>query len=382
MNEPAQKRYSLQILRGLAAVWVVAYHLEFLSTHYFQRSLGLRLINAGHLGVHLFFVLSGFVIYWVHNPDAGNAPAVRSYFLKRIARIYPLLFVLNTIKLAYMGFSGYGVRANKFDLGSIVGSYLLLPTTRNFLIDVTWSLAYEMWFYLGFGVLLLLGRKFLHRVGITYGLLVVVLNLRGIPALDGMAHFVFDPRVLEFMLGCGIAAALSRPVAWPKAGAIAAGGAGVILIVAGVTARLDERLAPLTECGYWGIAFASLLLGSLVLEKSANLSGRRFGVLLGDASYSIYLAHSLVLNAAALAVARFMPSPASASSLAALLGCGVLGILFGFACYYGIERPLHVWLRGWIQDGTWRTGRAGRESSHLALASSPANGDSVTPVQS
>jgi hypothetical protein len=44
------KTFQLQILRGLAAVWVVIYHLEFLASQYFQTSLGISFVHAGYLG--------------------------------------------------------------------------------------------------------------------------------------------------------------------------------------------------------------------------------------------------------------------------------------------------------------------------------------------
>lgn len=354
MKDNRQKLYSLQILRGFAAVWVVFCHLEFLAAHYFQTFLRLRLVDAGHLGVHLFFVLSGFIIYWIHSADSGNEGAIRSYFLKRITRIYPLLIVLNVIKLAYMMITGYGVRADKFDLSSIIGSFLLLPTTNNFLIDVTWSLTYEIWFYLGFGILLLLGKRFLKTVGIVYGLLLILLNLPGEPQLEGMAGFVFNPRILEFLLGCGFALFLKRPFGKPFLAGIAWGALGLTAVIIGIRGRLDERLVWLLNCAYWGIAFGLLLFGGLILEKTVDFSKFKIGILLGDASYSIYLAHSLSLNVLAIAFKKFVPNPFPTVLLWGLLGCGVLGVVSGIICYFCIERPFHILFRNWIRDKSQR----------------------------
>ena len=354
MTGSNQKLSSLQILRGLAAVWVVLFHLEFLAAHYFHASLGIRLVDAGHLGVHLFFVLSGFIIYWIHDQDMGNANAIRSYFLKRITRIYPLLIALNTIKLVYMAVSGYGVRAGKFDLSSILGSFLLLPTTSNFLIDVTWSLAYEMWFYLVFGVLLLLGRKWLYQLGIGYGLLIVALNLPGVPRLEGMAHFIFNPLILEFMLGCVIAVSLRRQTGAKALAGFVWLGLGLTGIVIGLFGRLDEKLASLPDCVWWGMGFGMLLLGCLLLERTFDFSRRRSWILLGDASYSIYLAHSLTLNVLAIGSQRFLPAPSGSMLLLVLLGCGALGVVSGVVCYFWIEYPLHKYFRDRIQKGRGR----------------------------
>jgi exopolysaccharide production protein ExoZ len=344
-----KKLYSLQILRGLAAVWVVVFHLEFLAAHYFHDSQKFRLVHAGQLGVHLFFILSGFIIFWIHDPDAGNADAIRAYFLKRITRIYPLLLVLNIVKLAYMGLSGYGVRENKFDLSSVLGSFLLLPTTTNFLIDVTWSLTYEIWFYLGFGILLLLGRNTLYRFGLGYGLLIIVLNLPGLPSLEGMADFVFNPRILEFILGCVIAFGLR----WHSGPAKSTGflfltlGAAVVAI--GLYNALDETLPFLPDCAYWGTAFGLLLSGCLLLERSFDFSKPRLGIMMGDASYSIYLAHSLTLNALAEVFQKLFPGATGTALFLILFVCGLLSLVSGVACYFWLERPMHRFSRKWVE---------------------------------
>ena len=349
MNDGKQKLASLQILRGLAAVWVVVYHLEFLAAQYYHVSLGISLVHAGQLGVHLFFVLSGFIIFWIHGQDAGNASDIRSYYLKRVTRIYPLLIVLNVVKLAYMAVSGYGVRQDKFDLSSMLGSFLLLPTTANYLIDVTWSLTYEIWFYLGFGILLLLGRSALYRLGIGYGLLIMALNLPGVPQLEGLAHFIFDPRIMEFILGCVIAFSLRRQAGEKTITSFSCLIFGMTGIAIGLFMGLDETLSPLCSCLYWGIAFGGLLFGCLLLERTLDFSKLRLGILLGDASYSIYLAHSLTLNALAILFQKLLPSASGTALWLILAACGVAGLVSGVACYFWIERPLHHFFRDRIK---------------------------------
>jgi len=349
MLEPRLKLSSLQILRGLAAIWVVVYHLEFLATQYFHVSLGINLIHAGYLGVHLFFVLSGFVIFWIHGADAGNAGAIRLYYLKRITRIYPLLIVLNIIKLAYMALSGYGVRPDKFDLSSMLGSFLLLPTTTNYLIDVTWSLTYEIWFYLGFGLLLLLGRNALYQLGLGYGMLIAALNLPGVPKLEGMAHFIFDPRITEFIVGCVIAFILRRQAGAKNILGYLFMGFGIAGIAIGLFDRLDEALSPLSSCLYWGTTFGGLLFGFLILERTFDCSMLGPAIMLGDASYSIYLAHSLTLNALAVAFQKLLPSASGTALWLILITCGAGGVVSGIACYWWIERPMHIFFRGRIQ---------------------------------
>src|SRR5437868_4164153 len=86
-------------IRAVAALWVVLFHI--LQFHGASSSLHLGflkpLASRGYLGVDLFFMLSGFVLSYVHQADfiIRDWGRMSRFFLMRIARIYPVhLFML------------------------------------------------------------------------------------------------------------------------------------------------------------------------------------------------------------------------------------------------------------------------------------------------
>jgi peptidoglycan/LPS O-acetylase OafA/YrhL len=154
----------LTAIRGLAAWWVVFSHFTpFLYDH-----LPLDvwwLAKKGFLAVDLFFILSGFVIYYTyHQTLVPTATSVRNFLIKRLARVYPLhlLFLL-----AYLGFA-----ASLFFLNGEVAAddkfspkYFLLQLglaqTLDFSLNAllswnypAWSISAELFAYLLFPPLL------------------------------------------------------------------------------------------------------------------------------------------------------------------------------------------------------------------------------------
>ena len=126
-NETRRKLDGLQVLRALAASAVVFEHVAF------HARLGRmpvecpRWFELGHLGVDLFFVLSGFIIVHVHGDDIGRPERARDYAWRRFARVWPLLAILTTFKLlAGLVVPGL-VPEDRYQPGVVATSYLCLP---------------------------------------------------------------------------------------------------------------------------------------------------------------------------------------------------------------------------------------------------------------
>ena len=80
-------------LRGLAALMVVAYHLQFGAPNRLRIEVATSFFDRGYLLVDLFFVLSGFVISLTSDADRTvpfNATETRDFYVARLARVYPL----------------------------------------------------------------------------------------------------------------------------------------------------------------------------------------------------------------------------------------------------------------------------------------------------
>lgn len=174
-------------LRGLAALWVVVFHLSFGvrwrwlpdEPELVSRIAPFEFNLEGLLAVDLFFVISGFVIYMT----LARSADVASFALSRFARLYPAYWACLAITvvaalsfpLARQPISLTAVLAN----ATMAQAFLGVPAIE----DVYWSLSYELAFYAlmsGLLALRLLGR--VEAIGAAWLLLSLVL-LKIFPAL-------------------------------------------------------------------------------------------------------------------------------------------------------------------------------------------------------
>jgi exopolysaccharide production protein ExoZ len=326
---------TVQALRGVAALLVVAYHaVNTWSLHALDSTAG-KVWPNGSAGVDIFFVISGLVMVLSADRLAGRPDACRTFARQRIVRIVPLYWVMTTAKIAaVLAVPSLALRT-RLDLPYVVGSYLFLPvydSTGNFfpVLPVGWTLTYEMMFYVLVSVALLLRWPILAIAGPALGAFV----LAGIAVgSDGFANTI----VAEFVFGVLIGIAIRRGLRLPPAIAFILMCGGIAILVTGPV--ISGVLRPLT----WGVPAWCIVAGAVALEDRLAPKLPRWLLDAGDASYSIYLTHLFVIPVVYIAVARLVPGtlwlPAMvAGGLLASAAVGRLG-------YVWIEKPLLHWLR-------------------------------------
>ncbi len=121
----AIKRFeTLDVLRGVAALSVVVYHLGV-------NKMQVDLFPRGYLAVDFFFVLSGFVVAHAYEAPLKSQLSWRQFFIKRLIRFYPLVALGLTIgtALLLMKWLTYPDRVNTLPniLESVMFNSLLLP---------------------------------------------------------------------------------------------------------------------------------------------------------------------------------------------------------------------------------------------------------------
>lgn len=150
--------YFLQVLRGVAAVLVVFFHYRvFLNGIYAQKNLGDVLFSQGYMGVDIFFVISGFImVYSTKKPEHANSI---DFLIRRFFRLIPLAW------LATLAF--YFLEGAIYPRHTLFESLALIPldnTNPPFfgysLYDIEWTLSYEVYFYLLFGIALAITQRF------------------------------------------------------------------------------------------------------------------------------------------------------------------------------------------------------------------------------
>lgn len=293
------KLEGIQALRAAAACLVVLLHVEVTEVKF--GNPGSRIFDgflAGHAGVDIFFVISGFVMVITSVSRAGSLEEARRFLGKRIARIYPVYWFYCLLVLGTWLIMPQWVNSSTAGDPNLLASFLLYPADGAPLLMVAWTLELEIFFYLLFAGFMLLPRRFLLP-----GLLASLAALTTVGVFVGttsdLEKVVFSPMLLEFAGGCLVGIfwkSSSRP--WYSVATIT-GTVGLVLSSVGldrtVVSGIGETnfVRPLT----YGVAGMLLVFGLSGLERTGRLRYPRFVLALGDASYTLYLSHLLVLSA-------------------------------------------------------------------------------------
>lgn len=281
-----KRLYMLQDFRAMAAIIVVLLH----ATDHFHRYFNYTFLNgvfkSGDMGVDIFFVISGFIMYYIHNKHIGQRDQVGTFLYKRLTRIYPIYWIV-TIALIPVYFLnpsfGQGYETN---LDVIVKSILLIPQGHQPILVVAWSLSYELLFYILFCLFLLFNQRKATVILGTWAAIILILML--LPYDKGLLlGFLFNPLNLEFLMGVIIAHLhLKAKVKQPRLIL----GAGVLLTV--VSWYLHSDAVAIHRVFLYGIPSFLLILGAVTINKEKKTILTK----LGDASYSLYLIHYPILS--------------------------------------------------------------------------------------
>ncbi len=330
---PSGRFASIQYLRGIAAIMIVLYHSRGPLRHLAYEG---RWPDAGVLsGVDIFFIISGFVM-WITTYGRKLSPL--EFYGKRIVRIVPLYWVMTAIVLAILLWVPAAVQSGRLVPSHVIASFLFLPAVHPVtgliqpLLIPGWTLNEEMYFYALFGVCLLLPAR--ARIPATCLLLSIPVVLCHVVAHPDLAlRFFGNGIVLDFALGLGLGGALSSGLRLPAAAAVAmlvagvgllafAGGGGPHVLVTGVPAL-------------------AVVAGLLALELAGRLPAIPLLGVVGDASYSLYLSHTLSLSALdQLAVLLGLRAAGISAMLGVELLFLLLTVLVGMLVYRCIEQPM------------------------------------------
>jgi peptidoglycan/LPS O-acetylase OafA/YrhL len=342
---------NIQVLRCFAALAVVWHHLQTR----LHLELGAPAMGfAGRAGVDVFFVISGFIMF--HTTRNGDR-TVFQFWTDRVIRIAPMYWLATgaIVALFWLNLHPNGVRA--ISGADIIANMLFLPNYRADgdaypILDVGWTLNYEMYFYFLFGLTFFLRSQVAALVAMTVWF--AATGLVGIfgPPLPHALDFYFEPITLEFAAG-GLLALLYR-CELPATAESAARQLGWALLVGGIVAMLGDAL-------FWGeyvnwnpalrtLAFGGpavmIVAGALLLERAGMVWRSRMLLLLGAASYSIYLVHQIALQYTIAPVAALWAAPDTAGLVIIGIIAFSLAALAGVATHLWLEKPATAWLHG------------------------------------
>ncbi|MBC8748046.1 MULTISPECIES: acyltransferase family protein [Paraburkholderia] len=351
-----RKYRSIQALRALAALGVVAFHTNgIVAAHGWLVHVFPRVSRYGEIGVDVFFVISGFVMALVTHGLPPGIESARSFICARIARVVPLYWILTALFIALVAFVP-GV-PEAFDHARVsawhaLSSFLFLPSTSWTgiaapVLGVGWTLNYEMWFYAVFAVAMSVTRRRLLAVG---AFLLVTSALHLLPG-EGVAFaFYTNPLVLEFVFGCCVGAWYASGRTVPLAAA-----AGLLVVVAAAGA-FAPRLTDANRFLVFGLPALAVVVAGLSVESKVRWS--RWLERIGDASYSLYLTHLLAMPVV-IGLLQMIDArhrwPGDLVGAVVVVGSSVVAL----GSYRWVERPASRAVARWIAGLSWGSAVAG-----------------------
>lgn len=351
-------------LRFFAAFYVVLFHLHSTGLIPWASSWVKSLAGLGYLGVNFFFVLSGFVLVYTYSDREFSA---REFWVARFARVYPAYAISLIVSLPmfswmliHLNFPFLAWIKEHLSLACLMVATLTqswIPQIASAWNPVAWSLAVEAFFYLCFPWLCPLMAKS-RRTGLVVWLIAawaVTLLISGtyvLSAPDGVTHTTsayenlfwlnvvrFDPLAClpEFIVGMATGFIFLRAKISTSAGTWMAL-AGVFSFLLAVA--LNQQLPyPMLHSGLLSPAFGAIIFSVALRPRWSELLEVRWLVLLGEASYSLYLLHFTFIWSALVMWGRTAANPL------ANLGLVTAAIIASLLSYKFIEQPARRRLR-------------------------------------
>ena len=351
---------SVQVMRGLAAIAVAIYHTNLIlqKPGYGGRDILYTLSSKGWLGVNFFFVLSGFIIMFAHERDIGRPSALPRYVWRRVVRLYPIYWLCLTIYLA-AALVGLGYPDFSWRLPNIASAYLLVPLTLDLSLPlrVVWTLFYELAFYAAFAVLII-NRALGIAVFTAWFVAIMVFGVLAGEVEMSLFHtwnltFLFG--VFTYLLSKRLDGRHGLPILL----------AGVALLACMLALGAGDKLAaaqrsPLLVLAL-AVPFALILLGATLAEPARGWRFPPALMLLGSASYAIYLVHSPVISI--MAQVQYKLFGNGLPELVVFWTIAIVSVLAGVVVHLLIEKPMLDSLRRpWTWPGRARRRQGVREA--------------------
>ncbi len=351
----AERISGLQALRAIAAGYVLLFHLIPAAGLVEMWPRMASFSRWGFVGVDLFFVLSGFVMWHSTTSRVGKSASCQ-FLALRFARIFsgywPMLAIAMLVFLV--------IAPQALSDKNILGSVLLLDVDdTHLLISVAWSLSYELYFYCLFAILIVLNPSsrivaiavvFLAVVVFNY--LLVSLCPKCLSGGSGDGYFLFSPFVGEFLLGSLVSWAYGRTARYSRL-AFSEVVLALLIVAAGIWMEVGDGKLPEQQIDRlisFGVASAGLVYAVAVI--GSRIHWPRWIVAMGDRSYALYLGHPLLITVAS--VSSIFPLDAFSHRWHGMVAIILfVGVALGFAHGYhlSLERPLYRKLRHLLKAG-------------------------------
>lgn len=351
-----QGRYGfLDGFRGVLAIEVFVHH-SFIAYKYFITSrwelTSSEVINQfGQTSVALFFMITGFLFTL---KSLSTKIDWKIFYISRLARLFPLygIVVFTLFLTIFILLKGtfheplWNVTFKFFQWLSFFYSPSIkgFPVTQTLIAGVSWSLKYEVIFYILAFPLLHLGSRLLTSRSLLLFSTVLLLALLTI-RLQGGGEGGDLLHATNFLCGTTIAYAYVEP--------------RILNIMQ------SKYFQIISMCSMVGLAFfktasnsqsiliAFVLLASVVGGLSlGGLLKTQVALWLGDISYGIYLIHGLILWLTLFTFKSFgnLSNISLLEYTALMIGVGAVAILLSSFSYIMVEKPVVKIAKKWVEN--------------------------------
>jgi peptidoglycan/LPS O-acetylase OafA/YrhL len=364
---------SVQALRAIAALVVFACHLFAIEAGHAGRAEPLtQWFDNGAYGVDLFFVISGFIMVWVAGALPRGTASARDFMFARVTRIYPLWWLFaGAMALFLLYFKGVPWDPERLDPKGLDGavhlikSLFLWPQPAHPVLGVGWTLVHEMYFYVGFALLLLcVPVRWRLQAILGWGAIVLIGAMAGLGSAFGrnLVELVFSPLTLEFVMGSLVGYIIKAGWKTYARTSIILGCLGLLIgfifvdnASGGVLLTPFALEDPVYGLMMWGRVFifglpaALVLYGLVALDVQGKLSRymSQSLVRIGDWSYALYLCHTLTISAVGRIVYGIIEPQTLIATLIYFVTVIAATFIVAALAYHYFERPLIRYFRRW-----------------------------------
>jgi exopolysaccharide production protein ExoZ len=338
----------LQVLRASAVLLVAWLHAGQMLGNWRVTELP----HFGAFGIDIFFVISGFIMSSVllRSRQAPGVPATWRFLKRRLIRIFPIYWLFALLESARL-LHGHG-----FFLQNYFPSFLLLPglyPRYPLVLGLSWTMVFEMFFYYVLAAILLFTVKRAVLVSIVFFGTAVLLG-QMIDVQRPVWIILTSPILLEFIFGAIAALALQRFEHRRRL--------GIAMLVVGIAASLYLRSHPQqggaagidmvqSSVGAtrrmltWGLAATMIVSGIIFWSPSIQSLPGKIAVILGNASYSAYLASPLVIEFTSRLLIRLGGHATVGKEMLFQTTIVLVVFLVGWLSYQFVEWPMIRWLQ-------------------------------------